>query len=140
MRLLKLLFAFAVCLSLCVVVFAHPGRTDSKGGHTNHSTGEYHYHHGYSAHQHYDLDGDGTLDCKYSFDDKTGSSSNNASSKTPSNSSAKAKPSTEKTTSTKNSKTLWEYIWEALDIGIIFVLFWMGLYFGWDLFKRLFKR
>ena len=30
----------------------HPGRTDEDGGHTDHSTGEYHYHHGYPAHQH----------------------------------------------------------------------------------------
>lgn len=34
---------------ICVVVlsfalYAHPGRTDSQGGHTNHKTGEYHYH------------------------------------------------------------------------------------------------
>ena len=33
-------------------VYAHPGRTDEYGGHYNHSTGEYHYHHGESAHQH----------------------------------------------------------------------------------------
>lgn len=32
----------------------HPGRTDEDGGHTDHSTGEYHYHHGYPAHQHPD--------------------------------------------------------------------------------------
>ena len=30
----------------------HPGRTDEDGGHTDSSTGEYHYHHGYPAHQH----------------------------------------------------------------------------------------
>jgi hypothetical protein len=33
-------------------VQAHPGRTDSNGGHHVTATGEYHYHHGYSAHQH----------------------------------------------------------------------------------------
>lgn len=33
-------------------IYAHRGRTDSSGGHYNRSTGEYHYHHGYSAHQH----------------------------------------------------------------------------------------
>ena len=33
---------------------AHSGRTDSKGGHRNRSTGQYHYHHGYSEHQHKD--------------------------------------------------------------------------------------
>ena len=32
--------------------FAHSGRTDGSGGHYNHSTGTYHYHHGYPAHQH----------------------------------------------------------------------------------------
>lgn len=52
-------------------VFAHPGRTDSSGGHYDRSSGTYHYHHGYPAHQHIDLDGDGTLDCPYKFDDQT---------------------------------------------------------------------
>jgi hypothetical protein len=32
--------------------YAHSGRTDSSGGHYDRSTGEYHYHHGHSAHQH----------------------------------------------------------------------------------------
>lgn len=47
---------------------AHSGRTDSNGGHTNHATGEYHYHHGMPAHNHYDIDGDGRIDCPYTFD------------------------------------------------------------------------
>lgn len=76
MRLLKLLTVLALCLCLSVVAYAHPGGTDSNGGHTDHSTGGYHYHHGYSAHRHYDMDGDGDLDCPYLFDDKTGSSGN----------------------------------------------------------------
>ena len=50
-----------------IVVSAHSGRTDSSGGHYNHSTGDYHYHHGSSAHDHYDIDGDGTIDCPKSF-------------------------------------------------------------------------
>lgn len=50
-------------------MYAHPGRTDSRGGHYNRSTGEYHYHHGYPAHQH----PDGV--CPYDFDDRTGHSS-----------------------------------------------------------------
>ena len=37
----------------------------------NHSTGKYHYHHGYSAHDHYDMDGDGIKDCPYDFKDTT---------------------------------------------------------------------
>ena len=37
---------------LPIISLAHSGRTDSYGGHYDYSTGEYHYHHGYSAHQH----------------------------------------------------------------------------------------
>lgn len=61
----KPLVAIALFLSLSIVAYAHPGGTDSDGGHIDHSTGEYHYHHGYPAHQHYDIDGDGDLDCPY---------------------------------------------------------------------------
>lgn len=35
-----------------LAVFAHSGGTDSMGGHYDNSTGEYHFHHGKSAHQH----------------------------------------------------------------------------------------
>lgn len=41
-----------IILLISPIVYAHPGKTDSNGGHFNHSTGEYHYHHGYPAHQH----------------------------------------------------------------------------------------
>lgn len=59
---------FMLLLVLCVTpASAHPGRTDSQGGHYNRSTGEYHWHHGMGAHQHYDMDGDGILDCPYTF-------------------------------------------------------------------------
>lgn len=68
---LRVLSAFMIAAALIGSVSAHPGRTDSNGGHTDHSTGEYHYHHGYSAHDHYDMDGDGVVDCPYSFDDQT---------------------------------------------------------------------
>lgn len=64
-----------VIISIPLSVKAHPGRTDGKGGHTNRSTGEYHYHHGYSAHDHYDMDGDGNIDCPYDFKDNTDHSS-----------------------------------------------------------------
>jgi hypothetical protein len=63
--------------SVALVVNAHPGRTDSNGGHIDNSTGEYHYHHGYRAHNHYDMDGDGQVDCPYDFHDKTNHSSDN---------------------------------------------------------------
>lgn len=42
-------------LLLCLLLpsaSAHPGRTDSNGGHYDRSTGDYHYHHGMSAHYH----------------------------------------------------------------------------------------
>ena len=70
-KLLRYLPILLVIPYLLLVAFAHPGRTDSRGGHTDHSTGEYHYHHGYSAHDHYDMDGDGIKDCPYDFNDKT---------------------------------------------------------------------
>lgn len=76
MRLLKLLIAVSICLYLSAVAFAHSGGTDSNGGHIDNSTGGYHYHHGYPAHQHWDMDGDGYLDCPYLFDDETESSGN----------------------------------------------------------------
>lgn len=68
---LYILIAVLLLSSLVIIVSAHPGRTDGSGGHTDHDTGEYHYHHGYPAHDHYDMDGDGDLDCPYNFDDKT---------------------------------------------------------------------
>ena len=48
----KVFLILAVGVLLINSAFAHSGRTDSNGGHTNHSTGEYHYHHGQPAHQH----------------------------------------------------------------------------------------
>ena len=47
------------------IAFAHPGGTDGNGGHYNHATGEYHYHHGYSAHQH-----ENGI-CPYDFEDQS---------------------------------------------------------------------
>lgn len=72
--------AFSVLFSIVLLVpfvsFAHPGRTDSQGGHYNRSTGEYHYHHGYSPHDHYDMNNDGIVDCPYNFVDNTHEHSN----------------------------------------------------------------
>lgn len=50
----KMLLSFTLLLLILmpITVFAHPGGTDESGGHYKRSTGEYHYHHGYSAHQH----------------------------------------------------------------------------------------
>lgn len=59
-RMLFASLAALLAVLLALPVLAHPGRTDSKGGHYDHSSGTYHYHHGYPAHQHRDLDGDGS--------------------------------------------------------------------------------
>ena len=60
-------------LLICVSSAAHAGRTDSNGGHRDSSTGEYHYHHGYPAHQH-----ENGI-CPYDYDDKTGVNSGSSS-------------------------------------------------------------
>lgn len=53
---LKKLFYTALLIFLMSLfsfsTFAHSGGTDSFGGHYNHATGSYHYHHGYPAHLH----------------------------------------------------------------------------------------
>ena len=70
MRRLCVTFVLLIMIMGTVLpALAHSGRTDGKGGHYDHSTGEYHYHHGHPAHQH----PNGV--CPYSFDDKTGQSS-----------------------------------------------------------------
>lgn len=103
-RLALILIAIYV---LPIVATAHPGRTDSNGGHTNRSTGEYHYHHGYEAHDHYDMDGDGDVDCPFDFKKATSSSSpTSKSSNKTSSSSISASSQTSKTTSTTKSETV----------------------------------
>ena len=62
----RILLVFFCAMLLTCSVSAHPGRTDSSGRHYDRSTGEYHYHHGYPAHQHA-----GGI-CEYNFDDQTG--------------------------------------------------------------------
>lgn len=74
-RILSLCIAILSVFLLSTVAFAHPGQTDGDGGHYNRSTGEYHYHHGYPAHQH--TGGQ----CPYDFDDRTGWNSDPSSSK-----------------------------------------------------------
>lgn len=102
-RILALFLCTVLIFACSLTVYAHPGGTDSKGGHTNHSTGKYHYHHGYSAHSHSDMDGDGDLDCPYNFVDKTQSttSSSKNSTKTSSGYTSSTATSTVKTSSKK---------------------------------------
>lgn len=55
-----------ICLFACLgIAYAHSGDTDANGGHYDRTTGEYHYHHGYPAHQH--INGE----CPYAFADQT---------------------------------------------------------------------
>ena len=54
-----------VMVSMATPTLAHPGRTDGSGGHFDHDTGEYHYHHGYPAHQHKNGE------CPYNHKDNT---------------------------------------------------------------------
>lgn len=96
-KLVKIIFSVATCmLLLSIVVSAHSGATDSNGGHYDHSTGEYHYHHGYPAHDHYDMDGDGVKDCPYNFDNQTNNNSSNNSSNEENNSSSITENNTKK--------------------------------------------
>lgn len=66
---MKRIFLIVACLLLAIcitsVAFAHSGRTDGSGGHWNHSTGEYHYHHGKPEHDH--INGI----CPYDYEDTT---------------------------------------------------------------------
>lgn len=51
-RLLCVVVTLITAMSISTVFFAHSGNIDSNGGHYVSATGEYHYHHGYPAHQH----------------------------------------------------------------------------------------
>lgn len=107
-----LLLAF----SLAMPVLAHPGNTDSNGGHTDRSTGEYHYHHGYPEHQHWDMDGDGDIDCPYDFEDKT---KNNTYRDSLSNSNGNSKPPKEESAFLGFVKELLKFI-GMIAIGFSF--------------------
>lgn len=71
---MKKKFLILFCIFLITISFAHSGRTDSKGGHYDRSTGEYHYHHGYPAHK---VCG---TNCPYNNVDKTNRSSTSSTS------------------------------------------------------------
>lgn len=113
------LFVFIACIPMSS--YAHSGRTDGNGGHIDHSTGEYHYHHGYPAHQHWDMNNDGKLDCPYLFDNKTNRNSGNSNSSTSKNTATSSTvPKTESKKDTDDSKPLHEQILEAsVLIGVI---------------------
>lgn len=143
MKIRYIVLLLALLPLLAIPVVAHPGKTDSSGGHTDHETGSYHYHHGYPAHQHYDQNGDGKPDCPYEFDDKT----NNDSNKTPSNSEI-SKPSNnaqsntaQNSTSTVTAKPAWSNYslasaFFAPSNSFWFVFFGCGIFFFSLVFVR----
>lgn len=113
-----LAFVFAFVLLLSPAVLAHSGKTDANGGHYDRSTGEYHYHHGYPAHQHYDMNGDGVVDCPYNFDDQTGRNSGGSSTKQRATQAPRPKPTPTPSPEPKHidSKTVTELL---LCVGAI---------------------
>lgn len=121
----------SVLLLLCLIfssisVFAHPGKTDGRGGHYNRSTGEYHYHHGYSAHQHKDINSDGVLDCPYDFVDKTDNSNKDSySSKSESSNHLVSQPQKNKiiTFISENSSVIYIAIWIFIPWIITYFLY-----------------
>ena len=137
MKLLRVITLLVLISLFVTTVSAHPGRTDSRGGHYNSSTGEYHYHHGYPAHSHRDIDGDGVDDCPYDFNDKTDHHESRNNSNSSSNTTTSSKPSTEKNSSseaTAPKATFWEILFSilgsvveamAIGIGTSYVLSWI---------------
>lgn len=58
----RIVWLFVIFIIFASISFAHPGRTDSNGGHYDRSTGEYHYHNdGYIEESTVDNDRDGAL-------------------------------------------------------------------------------
>lgn len=124
----SILTVFLVLMS-SVAVFAHPGRTDSKGGHTDHSTGNYHYHHGFPEHSHYDIDGDGSPDCPYDFEDKitSGNSTSNSAQYRPLTSPT-ADPSTKASFDTFDVYLIYAFA-ASLVLVILFEILYSSSYF-----------
>lgn len=118
-KIIATLCCFLAMLMYFLPMFAsaHSGKTDGSGGHFNRSTGEYHYHHGYSAHDHWDIDGDGITDCPYNYDDKTNHNSNNSGTDT--NNQTETNPRDNTTQQNKEYNRIYAYI----TIGFIVVFF-----------------
>lgn len=120
---------------ICVLVapaLAHPGGTDTYGGHYDHSTGEYHYHHGYPPHDHEDLDGDGILDCPHNFKDKAGESSGQSSGSvtrypTPTRPPSPPAPTVAEPEQEGGLKTAWEVV---KVVGVLAIGFFVAAFAG----------
>lgn len=115
-----ILLILALILALSATALAHPGRTDENGGHYDHQSGGYHYHHGYEAHQH--TGGS----CPYDFDDKTGENSGSSSFGDSSSSDTGTNPP-----SSEDDDSAWNIFWRVLNLILITpsVLFFGFLFF-----------
>lgn len=125
----QILLIVALVLSLSATAIAHPGRTDSEGGHHVGGTSEYHYHHGYEAHQH-----TGGI-CPYDFDDKTGENSGSSSS-----GSSTANPDWSPSFSAQEKKTSSlgdTLVFIFLEAPILLFGVWYLCWTAWGLFKIL---
>lgn len=92
---------FLITVFLILPCSAHGGKTDGDGGHYNRDTGEYHYHHGYPAHQH--TNGE----CPYNFknnEDSNNSYNNSITEKTTKASTTKIESTTQKTDKTLSTE------------------------------------
>ena len=115
LRFLGTAIVFAIILS--TIALAHPGRTDSNGGHYDHNSGEYHYHHGYEAHQH-----TGGV-CPFDFDDRTGWNSGSSSASTSDDSFISSLNDTQETE--RKSSWLIEFLMTLTVLLICIAGFWI---------------
>lgn len=130
-RIKIIVLLFLIILFMSSLLYAHSGRTDSSGGHYNRSTGEYHYHHGYPAHQH----SNGI--CPYLIDNSTnnGSSNNNSNSNSNSNINSNNTNSTSKSTTLNSVETTTSGInWnEIIGYGVMFLFIGLPILLSfWD--------
>lgn len=96
---MKRFLAFVLLLSPAVL--AHSGRTDANGGH-------------------YDMDGDGVVDCPYNFDDQTGRNSGGSSTKQRATQTPRPTPTPKpKETKTSNTGAMIALCVAAVPIGAI---------------------
>lgn len=148
---MKKLFKAVCVIVLLISIFtiaisAHSGRTDANGGHYDSSTGKYHYHHGYSAHQHYDINGDGIIDCPKEFREETNytDTSNDNYVSTDKKTEDKSEPSI-KLSFSDILVIMLEIIWNILKVSLLGLIGWFLLYVILTLFiswiyEKVFKK
>ena len=114
--------------AMIMTAYAHPGRTDGNGGHTDQSTGDYHYHHGYPAHYHYDMNGDGIPDCHYEFENQTKNISGDSSTWIPNNNTTSQDAATKGRTANQYERDEEDYIWSYIAISFVIVVILFSVY------------